>query len=124
MNRIAKKWMIAVLGCALLLSSFSGCASGREYCEDIRISLESDQAEIIIREWSFLLGSGAEVYYKNDTTEVLLGTLPGGDDGFCPFKEGQYAVTVQDNQVTIEWNRFPTGDRESWEKKTFELPYD
>ena len=39
--------------------------------------------EIIIKEWSFLLGSGTEVYYqKGDAEPILLGKTLGGDDGF------------------------------------------
>lgn len=122
MSCITKRNILIALSCLLLLVNLSGCDSQREYHEDIHIPLESGQAEIIIKEWSFLLGSGAEVYYKDDDKEILLGNLLGGDDGFCPFKEGLYAVAVDDNKLTIEWCRFPSSERESWEKETFELP--
>lgn len=125
MNNVTKiNVLIVVVGCLMILFNFAGCAPEREYYDDIYIPLETHQAEIIIKEWSFLMGSGAEVYYKNDSTEILLGKLLGGDDGFRPFKEGLYTVAVDSNQLTIEWCRFPTSDRESWEKKTFDLPSD
>ena len=80
--------LITVVGCLIMLFIFSGCSFGLErgYNDDIHVELESRQAEIIIREWHFLLGSGAEIYYKTDDEEILLGQLAGGDDGFCPFK--------------------------------------
>ena len=123
MNRILKRnALIAVMSCLLILFIFGGCTSEREYNDDIRIQLETQPAEIIIREWSYLLGSGAEVYYKDDDKEILLGDLLGGDDGFCPFKEGLYSVTVADGNVTIEWCRFPNNKELPWDKSSFELP--
>lgn len=119
-----RKVSIAVVGCMVILCIFSGCASEREYHEDIHIPLDMCPAEIIIKEWTYLLGSGAEVYYRDGDKEILLGSLLGGDDGFCPFKEGLYSVMVDDNDLTIRWCRFPNGESESWEEKIFELPSD
>ena len=123
-NIIKRNAPIAVVSCLLLLMIFSGCGSEREYHDDINIQLESNQAEIIIREWQFLLGSGAEIYYNDGDEEILLGQLAGGDDGFCPFKEGLYSVSVDDKEVTIEWCIYPNEKEKPWEKKTFELPSD
>ncbi len=106
----------------IALFIFGGCAPKREYFDDIHIPVEEYGAEIIIKEWSYLLGSGAEIYFKDGSDEILLGNLLGGDDGFCPFKEGLYSVEVDNGELTIEWCRFPNGNRDSWEKKTFELP--
>lgn len=121
-NITLKIALIASLSCLIILFAFGGCASKREYNDDIHIQLEECQAEIVIREWSYLLGSGAEVYYRDEDKDILLGNLLGGDDGFCPFKEGLYAVVFDDNKLTIEWCRFPNNERESWETKIFELP--
>lgn len=123
-NLTKRNVSIVVVGCLIILFIFAGCAPEREYHEDIHISLETRRAEIIIKEWSYLLGSGAEVYYKDDDKEILLGNLLGGDDGFCPFKEGLYSVAVDGNELTIQWCRFPNSERESWEEKIFELPSD
>lgn len=123
-NLTKRKVFTVVLLCLILSIIFAGCAPEREYHEDIHIPLETRQAEIIIKEWSYLLGSGAEVYYRDDDKEILLGNLLGGDDGFCPFKEGLYAVAVDDNELTIQWCRFPNSERETWEEKIFELPSD
>ncbi len=122
MKKSTKKFLIAVVSCLLLLLILGGCGSEREYYDDIHIPLETQQGEIIIKEWSFLLGSGAEVYYKNGGKEILLGKLSGGDDGYCPFKAGKYSAVVNDGKLTIEWCRFPDKNRDFWEKETFELP--
>lgn len=115
---------IAVVSCLIILFTLGGCGSGRGYLDDICIPLETHEGEIIIREWTFLLGSGAEIYYKVDGKEILLGQIPGGDDGFCPFNAGQYAVTVHGNNVTIQWNDEPDSElpKELWYTKTFEIP--
>lgn len=125
MSNITKKTVLIVaLSCLIILFTFSGCDLKREYNDDIRIQLAEYNAEIVIREWSYLLGGGTEVYYKDEDKYILLGNLLGGDDGFCPFKEGLYSVSVDDNKLTIEWCRFPNSERDSWEKKIFEIPTD
>ena len=122
MSRIIKrKVLIAVVGCLILSFIFCGCSFGleRDYHDDIHIELETRQGELIIREWSFLLGSGSEVYYKEGKKEILLSRLVGGDDGYCPFEDGQYSVTVDEDEVTIEWYAKP-----SWKKVTLQFPSD
>lgn len=120
--------LTVVVSCLIMLFLFSGCDSkkdafwDRTYLDDIRIPLETRDAEIIIREWHWLMGSGEEVYYKCDGEEILLGTLTGGDNGFCPFNEGLYAVTVDGNELIIEWPVRSNTERDSWYKEVFELP--
>ena len=121
-NSTKRNALIAVVGCLILSFIFSGCDFGlgkREYHDDIHIELETRQGELIIREWVYLLGSGSEVYYKEGKKEILLARLVGGDDGYCPFEDGQYSVTVDDDEVTIEWYAEPR-----WEKVTLQLPSD
>ena len=122
MNHIKRGICIAVC-CMMILLTFSGC-SLRYYNKDICIPLEDRLGKIVIKEWSFLLGSGAEIYYRVGLIELELGRVTGGDDGYCPFEAGQYAVTVNGNEVTIEWNFHPgLGDGKHWDKiETFEIP--
>lgn len=103
----------------VILFLFAGCnTSGREYQEDLTVELGADE-KLIIKEWSFLLGSGAEVYYQRGNQKpVLLGQTGGGDDGACPFSLGQYEITRDGNSVTVKW-RFDTGH---WRSETFLLP--
>ncbi len=125
MKSTTKTSSLILLVCCLVMSLvFCGCDNGREYYEDICIKSETSHWEIIIKEWSFLLGSGAEVYCKNNNDEILLGQLAGGDDGFCPFKEGLYSVSFDSNKVTIKWCVFPSEQEKPWNTKTFTLPSD
>lgn len=119
------KRLIALCLClALSVLCFVGCGlgSGREYLNDIVIPLQSRQAKIIIREWTFLLGSGAEIYYKDSSGKVLLGQVTGGDDGHCPFKEGLYSVEVKDNELIIEIGRRMSAPEIIWSTEIFTLP--
>ncbi len=122
MNDSTKRKTLFIVICLLISFVFNGCFYEREYRDDICVKLENSQAEIIIREWSFLSGSGAEIYYKYDDEEILLGKIQGGDDGYCPFEDGLYSVEVDDNKLAIEWCRFPSDKEKPWEQQVFELP--
>ncbi len=124
MNKITiKNTLIAVASCLIILLFLSGCASEREYCDDIYITLQDSSEKIIIKEWRYLLGSGAEVYYQKNDDMILLGKTTGGDDGFCPFKEGLYEFTQDGNSVILEWCFNPANkDKSNWRSETFELP--
>ncbi len=125
MNSITtKKSFALIVVCLSLLLILCSCGFDREYNEDIVIQSAEHDAEIVIKEWSFLLGSGAEIYYRVDTEETLLGKLQGGDNGFCPFKEGMYNVSFNGDEITVEWSKFANGDRASWETKTFRFSND
>ncbi len=118
-----KRSIVLFLCLVLFALCLSGCGlgSGREYLNDIVIPLQSRQAKVIIREWKFLLGSGAEIYYKDSNGKVLLGQVSGGDDGHCPFKEGLYSVEVKDNELIIEVGRRMDAGI-IWSTETFTLP--
>ena len=48
-----------------VLTCLCGCGqSEREYNVDIVYQLQDGTGVIIIKEWRFLLGSGAEIYFK------------------------------------------------------------
>lgn len=119
-----KEITIVVLGCLLVLLALCGCDSEREYHDDIYITLQDASEKLIIKEWSFLLGSGFEVYYQRDDIEpILLGKATGGDDGFCPFKNGLYEITQDGYYVTVKWCFDPLDNNKSnWKNQTFELP--
>lgn len=108
---------------AVILISLVGCSdNGRDYREDICISLEGREGELVIREWSFLMGSGAEIYYRQDGEMTLLGKTNGGDDGYCPFADGKYSVFVDGETVLIKWVFLSDNGVEIWRKETFTLP--
>lgn len=123
-NIFIKKALIAVLGCLVIFLAFCGCESEREYYNDIYITLQDASEKLIIKEWSFLQGSGFEVYYQRSNDDpILLGKSIGGDDGFCPFKEGLYEITQDNRSVTVKWCFDPSDkDMSNWRSETFELP--
>lgn len=117
---------VMALLCALLLITACACACGtseREYNEDIVYELD-DGSSIIIKEWSYLLGSGAEIYFKKGNEKpVLIGNTTGGDDGFRPFEAGLFEITQDENALHISWCFAPSdNDKSKWRSKTFELP--
>lgn len=121
MNRI-----IALLCLAfLMLTCLCGCNTfDREYIEDIVYELQDGAGVIIIKEWRFLLGSGAEVYYREgEKKAVLLGKTTGADDGFCPFEAGMYEITPNERSICVSWCFDPSNnDRSCWRSKSFDLP--
>lgn len=102
-----------------ILVLFSGCSSGREYKDDIVVELTDREGTLIIREWSFLLGSGAEVYYDYGWRSIRLGQTSGADDGYCPFEAGRYRVTQKEDTVELSWRSNSVG---VWRSQTFDLP--
>ena len=109
----------------ILILTLAGCAPmEREYHADLVISLQDPLEQLVIKEWSFLQGSGAEVYYQKDGAEpVLLGKTTGGDDGFCPFQKGLYEITQDGGTVTVRWSFQPNDwDKTHWRSETFRLP--
>ncbi len=78
---------------------------GREYLEDLYVDVPDTEYRLLIKEWSWLLGSGEEVYLirSENAKPELLGSLTGGDDGYCPFANGDYRITYADGTITISW---------------------
>ncbi len=114
--RYVKMNLCLVLVAVLL---FAGCnASGRDYHEDIILPLENSDGELVIKEWSFLMGSGAEIYYRSAGEMVLLGKTAGADDGYCPFADGKYSISEDGNTITVRW----LSSSDIWGEEQFTLP--
>ena len=122
MNRIIRKIIIVLsLLCAIALLCFIVTAFlgsdivlwGREYQEDVVYELPEDGGSLIIRKWTFLVGSGAEIYYKNNQifrTEVFLGEINNS---------GPIDINVVDKtEIHIRWCREHGG----WTTDVFEIP--
>lgn len=112
--------LVGILLC-VMLSLLCGCGvSAREYNEDIVVELEDRDGVLVIREWSFLMGSGAEVYYEYGWRKpILLGQTTGADDGYCPFEAGEYRIAQKGGVVDISWR---SNDAGKWRSKSFVLP--
>lgn len=121
-----KKWLLGILAVVLVLAVAFGvmwhildeAMPDREYLADITVSLEDRPGQIVIKEWRFLLGSGAEIYYKRGSELTLLGITSGGDDGYCPFAAGKYTLSVEENMLHIRWH----ATNDVWREQKFPLP--
>ena len=126
MKNPCKKWLLGI-GIAVLVAAMGfgvtwlvldAAMPDREYMPEIVVPLEDSSGEIVIKEWRFLLGSGAEIYYKEGRKLALLGTTTGGDDGYCPFMAGEYTLSVEENMLRVRWHAVD----DVWREKTFPLP--
>ena len=56
---------VILLTVSLLLAVLWACddSFSREYLDDLYIDIPDTESQLLIKEWRFLLGSGAEVYY-------------------------------------------------------------
>jgi len=119
-----KTWILltvvlaVIVGCGVLWCFLNAAAPDREYLSDVAVPLADGSGEIVIREWRFLLGSGAEIYYIQNGKLTLLGTTTGGDDGYCPFADGKYTLAVQADTLLIRWYF----GNDIWEEAHFSLP--
>ena len=115
--------LFTLLFTALFAAVSCGSPLGeREYLEDLYVDIPDTEYRLLIKEWSYLLGSGEDVYFvaSPDEEPVLLGKLTGGDDGYCPFHDGKYAVEYADGAVTLSWSF--TGSDTYSRSERFELP--
>lgn len=113
--------LILLLLLAMLIV-LSGCSSDtRDYRPDLVVPLADYPGQIVIKEWQFLLGSGAEIYYQLDGKLTQLGNIAGGDDGYCAFADGKYSLQTEGNTLTVRWVfRSDAGD--VWREEQFTLP--
>ncbi len=92
---------------ALLPAVVFNCSDGfsREYLDDLYVDIPDTESQLLIKEWRFLLGSGTEVYYipSAGAKAQFLGKTTGGDDGYCPFRDGKYSISYSEGVVTLSW---------------------
>ncbi len=92
----------------------------REYEEALKIQTPTDNNYIVIKEWSLLLGGGADVFFEDSKgTQTFLGSTSGTDDGYRPFKDNKYKIDFSGNTVTITYYY---GNKDVWKTNTFILP--
>ena len=103
----------------LLITMLNWSHNSREYQEDIIVKLSDSNSAILIKEWTFLLESGAEIYFLQDEKKIFLGETGSGDDGICSFQNGNYEILQnKDQSITVRWQL----NKKIWNEKTFLLP--
>lgn len=121
MNNVCKKLLMLFL--SVLLIVLAGCNyDEREFLADISVPFEDTSAEIVIKEWRWLSGSGAEIYYQKDGKLILLGKTTGGDDGYCPFEAGKFTLNVEGSELVVRWSFRGSDPEDLWREKRFVLP--
>ena len=111
---------IPILLFCVYLAILSSWSSEKDYRDDIVVELESTDLTLVIKEWSWGLGSGAEIYYidKRGREKELTDKVGGGDDGYCPFANGEYEIIEnKDGTITVKWYNGAV-----WREKIVELP--
>lgn len=118
--------LLRIVACIVTISIFpllGACAnSERDYHEDVCVQLSDRNAEIVIREWEFLLGSGAEIYYRQNGKTTLLGQISARDGTYCPFQDGKYSIAVDGNTLLIKWAFRYSDPENEWREESFALP--
>jgi len=94
----------------------------RRYEPDIIISSPDGRYDLVVREWSYGMGGGAEIYIRkrgqdNSWKEQRIGSTKT-DDGYNSFARGNYYVEWESDKVTIYYyTNFQiekTSDRSTW----------
>ena len=92
------------------------------YQDDICIDLPDSETKIVIKEWSRLRHTGADVYFVQNENEQFLGTIYREGDWF-PFANNQYEIAkIESECFTIRWAKSQNDSKVEWLEKTFEVP--
>ena len=73
----------------------------KDYQKDLIVTVPDSDVTLVIKEWSWGLGSEAEIYIKDGKNEEYLRSVSCGDDGETPFKDGKYEI-INMNDGTIK----------------------
>ena len=121
-QNVTQVLLVLLMSLLLVLTSCGNPLGEREYLEDIYVDIPDTECQLLIKEWRYLLGSGEEVYFVSPSEKEprLLGTLTGGDDGYCPFNNGKYEIEFSDGSVRFSWS-FDGSDTYSRSER-FDLP--
>ena len=94
----------------------------KTYQDDICIDLPDSETKIVIKEWSRLRHTGADVYFVQNENEQFLGTIYREGDWF-PFADKQYEIVkIESECFTIRWAKSPNDSKVDWLEKNFEIP--
>jgi len=130
-KKLTKKRLCVILITAVVVAALTvagvlfvlNSSFAKDYKDDLRIELAQNDGVIIVKEWSFLTGSGAEIYYEKDGEVVCLGSTDG-NDGYLAFDDGKFTFTEGDGEVTLSWFYSKVSGKEDWRSKTFKLTKD
>lgn len=114
--------VLSLVTCCFALQSCNEQFEAAEYKDDIIVTVPDSDETLVIKEWTFLLSSGAEIYLQKDNRLILLGETDGADDGYCPFADGKYQIiNNKDGTITVKWLFNIAEDTEIWHEKQFDI---
>ena len=131
-SKALKKWIVVAIVTAIvealiviillsaLISFFRGDA------RETYIDIPNTEYQLLIREEQFLFSSHGTVYFVENSwwkRDKKLGETRGGDDGYCPFANGDYEITYEDGVVYVSYDSTFKKDEYS-NHDSFELPID
>lgn len=98
-------------------------AFDRDYHPDLILPSPDGQYELVVREWSFLMGGGVEIYIREPGRDEWYQEQwihSGGlDDGHPSFTMGQYRVQWESDRVTVRYYEGvgieKAGDPSTWQ---------
>ena len=90
--------------------------------EDVVVPLQDPEEKLIIKEWTYSVGSGAEIYYqRGEEKPVMIGQASSDLD--TPFKDGAFEIIQNGRSIEIRFRfRASEPDRSQWRSITLELP--
>ena len=127
--RIGKISLIIIAVLAVLFSAFFvwlRSIEWKDYQDDLEIQSPNGEYTLIIKEWSFLLAGGAEIYCsKNGGKAQMLGGV-SSDDAAQPFYNGYDTVEWEENTVLIRYCSGTPAEHinkpDTWRSVRYELP--
>lgn len=94
------------------------------YQDDICIDLPDSETKIVIKEWSRLQHTGADVYFVQNENEQYLEMIYR-EGNWLPFANGKYEIVKIDSEYfSIRWAKLQNDSKAEWIEKTFEIPND
>lgn len=94
---------LAVVGVLALWPMFVGAATVTRTWAYTEIAGDTGGRDLLVREWSFLLGGGGEVVERDGGWLTRIART-STDDGYAPFSAGNYSVTNDDGEITLRWS--------------------
>ncbi len=96
----------------------------RDYRDELYIDIPNTEYQLLVKEWSFLTGSGQEVYFVEGSwwkRPKLLGQFVGEGNGYYPFESGDYTIDYENGVLYLSWKRNSNEEGYS-QTKSFKLP--
>lgn len=94
----------------------------RTYRDDICVDLPDGETKIVIKEWSQLQHTGADLYFVQNGNEQYLDAVYR-EGAWLPFANDKYEIVQNESEYfTIRWAKSQSDSEATWLEKTFKIP--